>query len=85
MLPREQMCDPKPETISSASDPEDGLTGSKSRELCEQIRLGVVGSWDSMWRYLFPSDKMVPRPGKLHADALVREGFLTSHSRSSSH
>lgn len=72
MLPREQMCDPRAEVAPPTSDPEDGITAGRARALSEGVERGKIGSWDDLWKCLFPTDKMVPRPGKFKRISLIR-------------
>ncbi|KAF9874951.1 hypothetical protein CkaCkLH20_07645 [Colletotrichum karsti] len=62
MLPREQMCDPRSEVPPISCDPEDGITAGRARALSEGVEHGKIGSWDDMWKCLFPADRVVPRP-----------------------
>ncbi|TDZ65270.1 hypothetical protein CTRI78_v003516 [Colletotrichum trifolii] len=66
-LPRDQMCDPRSEFAPMSSDPEDGITSGRARALSEGVERGKIGSWDDLWKCLFPADRMVPRPAILPA------------------
>ncbi|KAL2882182.1 hypothetical protein SGCOL_002449 [Colletotrichum sp. CLE4] len=67
MLPREQMCEPKSDDDAGWIDPEDGLSSTKTQKLSEQIGNEAFSSWDELWRWLFPLDRVVPKPVALPA------------------
>ncbi|OHE97743.1 hypothetical protein CORC01_06948 [Colletotrichum orchidophilum] len=67
MLPREQMCEARSDIDSECADPEDGLSGARAQHLSKQIENEDFESWDDLWRWLFPSDRVVPRPVALPA------------------
>ncbi|KAF3799387.1 hypothetical protein GCG54_00001429 [Colletotrichum gloeosporioides] len=84
MLPREQMCDPRSETVPPSSDPEDGITAGRARTLSEGVEAGKIGSWGDLWKCLFPDDRIVPRPAILPAIELpqVEQEVFTSANMS---
>ncbi|KAJ0369413.1 hypothetical protein COL26b_010401 [Colletotrichum chrysophilum] len=84
MLPREQMCDPRSEAVPPSSDPEDGITAGRARTLSEGVEAGKIGSWDDLWKCLFPDDRTVPRPAILPAIELpqVEQEVFTSANMS---
>ncbi|KAK1483585.1 hypothetical protein CTAM01_13342 [Colletotrichum tamarilloi] len=67
MLPREQMCEPRSDGDSEWADPEDGLSSMKAQKLSEQMGNKIFDSWDELWRWLFPLDRVVPKPVALPA------------------
>ncbi|KAL0943331.1 uncharacterized protein CTRU02_201217 [Colletotrichum truncatum] len=85
MLPREQMCDPRSEGTATSNDPEDGITAGRARALSEGVERGKIGSWDDLWKCLFPTDRMVPRPAILPAIELaqVEQEVFASNNMSS--
>ncbi|KAH9240848.1 hypothetical protein K456DRAFT_1815685, partial [Colletotrichum gloeosporioides 23] len=84
MLPREQICDPRSEAVPPSSDPEDGITAGRARTLSEGVEAGKIGSWDDLWKCLFPDDRIVPRPAILPAIELpqVEQEVFTSANMS---
>ncbi|KAJ5003592.1 hypothetical protein K4K48_011600 [Colletotrichum sp. SAR 10_66] len=84
MLPREQMCDPRLEAVPPSSDPEDGITAGRARTLSEGVEAGKIGSWDDLWKCLFPDDRTIPRPAILPAIELpqVEQEVFTSANMS---
>ncbi|GKT41211.1 uncharacterized protein ColSpa_01392 [Colletotrichum spaethianum] len=64
MLPKDQMCDPTSEESSTGADVEDGLTAARARDLSYKVTNEGLKSWDDLWRWLFPSDKVALRPGR---------------------
>ncbi|KXH68860.1 hypothetical protein CSAL01_02522 [Colletotrichum salicis] len=67
MLPREQICEPKLDDDTGWIDPEDGLSSAKAQNLSEWIGNEALNSWDELWRWLFPLDRVVPKPVALPA------------------
>ncbi|GKT58194.1 hypothetical protein ColTof4_12119 [Colletotrichum tofieldiae] len=85
MLPKDKMCDPRSEDPSAGADVEDGLTAARARDLSDQIKSELLKSWDDLWRWLFPSDKVAPRPVILPAVELpqVEQEVFASSNMSS--
>ncbi|KAJ0334115.1 hypothetical protein COL5a_000161, partial [Colletotrichum fioriniae] len=63
----EQMCEPRSEGDSEWTDPEDGLSSAKAQRLSDQMGDKVFDSWDELWKWLFPLDRVVPKPVALPA------------------
>ncbi|OHW98251.1 hypothetical protein CSPAE12_03033 [Colletotrichum incanum] len=85
MLPKDKMCDPRSEIPSTGADVEDGLTGTRARDLSDKVKSEIIKSWDDLWRWLFPSDKVAPRPVILPAVELpqVEQEVFASSNMSS--
>ncbi|KAK1974508.1 hypothetical protein LZ30DRAFT_754671 [Colletotrichum cereale] len=85
MLPKDKMCDPRPEDPSAGGNVEDGLTAARARDLCNKVKTGTLKSWDDLWRWLFPTDKVAPRPVILPAVELpqVEQEVFASSNMSS--
>ncbi|KAK2006215.1 hypothetical protein LZ32DRAFT_663814 [Colletotrichum eremochloae] len=85
MLPKDKMCDPRSEDSSAGGDVEDGLTAARARDLCDKVKNETLRSWDDLWRWLFPMDKVAPRPVILPAVELpqVEQEVFTSSNMSS--
>ncbi|GJC87815.1 hypothetical protein ColLi_10653 [Colletotrichum liriopes] len=85
MLPKDKMCDPRSEDPSTGADVEDGLTAARARDLSDKIKSELLTSWDDLWRWLFPSDKVAPRPVILPAVELpqVEQEVFASSNMSS--
>ncbi|WDK12794.1 hypothetical protein CGRA01v4_04075 [Colletotrichum graminicola] len=62
MLPKDKMCDPTSQEPSTGGDVEDGLTDARARDLSDRVKNETLRSWDELWRWLFPTDKVAPRP-----------------------
>lgn len=58
------MCEPRSEGDSEWTDPEDGLSSAKAQRLSDQMGDKVFDSWDELWKWLFPLDRVVPKPGE---------------------
>ncbi|CCF35997.1 hypothetical protein CH063_07666 [Colletotrichum higginsianum] len=85
MLPKDQICDPRPELPSTGGDVEDGIPAIRARDLAEKVERETIKTWDDLWRWLFPSDRMVPRPVTLPAVELpqVEQEVFASSNMSS--
>lgn len=85
MLPKDKMCDLRSEDSSTGGNVEDGLTAARARDLCDKIKNETLRSWDELWRWLFPTDKVAPRPVILPAVELpqVEQEVFASSSMSS--
>ncbi|KAJ0165840.1 hypothetical protein CTA2_9772 [Colletotrichum tanaceti] len=85
MRPKDQICDPKPELPSTDGDVEDGIPAIRARDLAEKVESETIKTWDDLWRWLFPSDRMVPRPVTLPAVELpqVEQEVFASSNMSS--
>ncbi|KAK2055283.1 hypothetical protein LY76DRAFT_194022 [Colletotrichum caudatum] len=85
MLPRDKMCDPRSEEPSAGGNVEDGLTAARARDLCDKVENETLKSWDELWRWLFPTDKVAPRPVILPAVELpqVEQEVFASSNMSS--
>ncbi|KAK2031079.1 hypothetical protein LX32DRAFT_637575 [Colletotrichum zoysiae] len=85
MLPKAKMCDPRSEDPSAGGNVEDGLTAARARDLCDKVEKETLKSWDELWRWLFPTDKVAPRPVILPAVELpqVEQEVFASSNMSS--
>lgn len=57
LMPRDRMCDIM---TTAQDDPEDGISPEVERRL---LSGGDIGSWEALWRVVFPYDDEVPNRG----------------------
>ena len=61
-VPNDRIC--SPQEGSASRNPEDGITGRVEDWLNNRKANAKIANWESLWRILFPSDKVVPDQGE---------------------